>query len=86
MHYLCKKPKLKKVGRGCCGYLVTYPVSYTYNGGIVINNKWYEGFRVPRPSIPDGFELVDISIGLQLNAKPPLCTQYLKPTKRKYKT
>lgn len=58
---------------------VNYPVSYRYNGGIVINGKWYKGFKVPAPIVPDGHKLVNIGVGLQLNAKPPYATSYLKP-------
>ena len=36
----------------CDGFLVSYPVSYRYNGGISIDGKWYEGFKVARPKVP----------------------------------
>ena len=73
------KPKLQIAEKWCNSYLVTYPVSYRYNGGIIIDGKWYEGYTVPRPKVPKGFELVSIGCGLQLNAHPPYATSYLKP-------
>lgn len=70
---------LKKTEKWADGYLVQYPVSYKYNGGTIIDGEWYKGFKVPPPEIPEGYELVDIGIGLQLNSKPPIATKYLKP-------
>ena len=64
------KAKLTVTEKWCNSFLVTFPVSYRYNGGIVIGNKWYEGFEVPRPKVPKGFELYSIGVGLQLNAQP----------------
>lgn len=63
----------------CNCFLVSYPVSYTYNGGIVIDDEWYEGYEVPPPRVPKGFELCSIHCGLQLNACPPYATAYLRP-------
>jgi hypothetical protein len=61
-----------------------YAVSYKYNGGTVIDGKWYEGYEVPPPILPTGYKLVGIGVGLQLNASPPLATARLKPiTKEK---
>lgn len=57
---------------------VTYPVSYRYNGGIIICGKWYERVEVPEPIVPDGYELHGIGIGLNLNAIPPIATASLK--------
>lgn len=59
------------------GYLVVYPVSYRYNGGIVIDDTWYEGFEVVKPVIPEGLKLQGIGIGLQLNARPPYATSLI---------
>lgn len=66
---------------------VTYPVSYRYNGGIILtpdgkidincrhpDSKWYAGFKVPPPVIPEGYELKSLGVGLQLNSKPPFAT------------
>ena len=53
---------------------VTYPVSYTYNGGIIIDDEWYDGFEVPRPIVQEGFKLVGIGVGLDFNARPPQAT------------
>jgi len=61
------------------GKEVTYAVSYSYNGGIVIENKWYDGYEVPPPLLPAGYAIVGIGVGYQLNARPPLATGYLKP-------
>ena len=92
-HFKCKQPVI--VGSGKVGYngaqggekwcdnrLVEYPVSCTYNGGISIGDEWYEGYEVPSPVVPDGYELVDIAVGLQLNACPPMATMYLKPIEK----
>jgi len=73
------KPHLTIAERWCNSFLVNYPVSYRYNGGIIIDNKWYSGFSVPPPHVPDGFQLVNIGVGLQMNACPPYATTYLKP-------
>lgn len=72
------KPKLNRTEDWSDGCLVTYPVSYDYNGGIVIDGEWYKGFEVPAPHIPEGYELQGIGVGLQLNAHPPYATGYLK--------
>ena len=56
---------------------VTYRVSYEYNGGIVIEGEWYNGFEVPPPLLASGYKLVGIGVGLQLNARPPLATARL---------
>jgi hypothetical protein len=65
--------------RWCNSFLVTYPVSYRYNGGIIVDGKWYEGYKVPSPKVPKGFTLRGIGCGLQLNVHPPYATAYLKP-------
>lgn len=57
---------------------VHYPVSYSYNGGMVKDGKWYQGWIVNDPIVPAGYELVSIAVGLQLNADPPLATMYLR--------
>ena len=71
--------KLSIGERWCNSFLVHYPISQTYNGGIVIDNKWYKGFKVAKPKVPRGFKLVGIGIGSQLNARPPMATMYLEP-------
>jgi hypothetical protein len=60
---------------------VTYRVSYDYNGGTIIDGKWYRGIIVNEPIIPAGYELVSIAVGLQLNAIPPFATMYLRRKK-----
>jgi len=77
--YKIKECKLTKGEKWCDNHLVTYPVSYRYNGGIVIDDTWYEGYEVAKPTVPEGFKLVGIGCGLQLNASPPFATAYLKP-------
>lgn len=77
--FKCPKPELTKTEKWCDNYLVTYPVSYEYNGGTIIDGEWYDGYEVPRPDVPEGFELVGIGCGLQLNAHPPYATAYLEP-------
>lgn len=79
--------KLKKMPKAyldigekwCDSFLVTYPVSYRYNGGITINEEWFDGFDVPAPDVPEGFKLTSIGCGLQLNARPPYATSFLEP-------
>jgi len=73
------KPELTKGEKWLDSHLVTYPVSYRYNGGIVIDGQWHNGVSVPEPDVPEGFRLVDIGIGLQHNAQPPIATKYLEP-------
>jgi len=76
-----KDVKLKISEKWCDSFLVTYPVSYRYNGGIIIDKKHYQGYKVAKPKVPKGFKLVGIGCGLQLNATPPYATAYLKPIK-----
>ena len=59
---------------------VTYSVSYTYNGGIIINGEWYAGYKVGEPVIDKDCELVNICVGLELNARPPRATMVLRRT------
>lgn len=72
------RPKLLKTEKWCDSCLVIFPVSYRYNGGIILDDEFYEGFEVPDPVIPKGYKLKDIGVGLQLNAKPPYATMYLE--------
>ena len=60
---------------------VMFATSCTYNGGIVIDGEWYDGYDVPPPLINPGYELIGIGVGLQLNARPPLATQVLRRMK-----
>lgn len=60
------------------GKIVTYPVSYRYNGGTIINDEWYDGYEVPPPIVPEGFRLINIAIGLQLNAHPPYASMLMQ--------
>ena len=53
---------------------VQFPTSYRYNGGIIIDGEWYDGYEVEDPIVPQGYKLVGIGVGLQLNARPPLAT------------
>ena len=70
---------------------VTFPVSIAYNGGIILTpdgkmdfncknpkSKWYNGYKVPSPKVPKGYELVNIGVGCQLNAHPPYATMVLR--------
>jgi len=72
-------PHLDIGERWCDSFLVTFSTSVRYNGGTIIDGKWYEGYKVEPPRVPEGFELIGIGIGLQLMAHPPYATQYLKP-------
>ena len=74
-----KNEKKQQMGQS---FEITYPVSYEYNGGIIIDGKWYKGYDVPKPDVPVGYELVDIGVGLQLNARPPYATMVLSPIKK----
>jgi len=60
---------------------VKYSVSYAYNGGTVIDGKWYAGYRVGKPIIDSDCELVDIAVGLQFNCHPPYATMLLRRRK-----
>lgn len=77
IYYYPEKPTLTIGKKWSDGNLVTYPVSYIYNGGIVINGKWYKGIKVKEPDVPRGYMLKSIGIGLQLNAQPPIATSLL---------
>ena len=85
---ISKKEKKRLAKFGHC--LVTCPASIEYNGGIILTpdgkmdlncrnpkSKWYNGFKVPSPSVPRGYELHSYSCELFLNATPPLATMYL---------
>ena len=63
--------------RWCDGYLVMFPVSCRYNGGICVDDVHYDGFDVPKVQATDGYRFVDIGCGLQLNARPPYATKLL---------
>jgi len=78
-YFKIKEAKLSVGEKWCNSFLVTFPVSYDYNGGIVIEGKWYKGFKVAKPKVPKGFKLYGIGCGLQLNACPPYATMYLQP-------
>jgi len=62
---------------------VTFPVSYRYNGLTEYGGKLYTGFDVPEPIVPDGCELRNMGILLQLNAHPPYATELLVRVKEK---
>ena len=62
---------------------VSYPVSYEYNGGILIDEKQYAGYKVKPPVIPEGYILKSIGLGLNLNSKPPIATAYLQKKENK---
>jgi len=79
MAFLKVNQRLEQGERWCDGHLVRYLSGYRYNGGIVVDSEWYEGFEVDPPTIPAGFELINIGIGLYMNAQPPIATAFLKP-------
>lgn len=87
-HIKASEVKLTYKEKWCDSCLVTFPVSYEYNGGIVLDKDgcmtfdegtWYKGYKVPSPKVPKGFKLRSIACGLQLNAHPPYATMYLEP-------
>jgi len=73
-YLLMDKPTLKPDSDG----RVTFPVSYTYNGGVIVGGEWYKGIKVPLPDVPVGYKLVELTIGYNLNSVPPLKTMLLK--------
>ena len=75
-YYKCPATNLSyRSPKGRCE--VSYDVSYEYNGGVIVENEWYKGFEVPPPILPEGYELHNIGVGLQLNAQPPYATALL---------
>lgn len=58
---------------------VTYAVSYDYNGGTVIDGKWYVGYEVDPPIVPKGYVLKSLGVGLECNCRPPRATAVLMP-------
>lgn len=75
----------KKIGKGKTCREVTFPTSISYNGGIGIDGVWYRGYEVGPPIVPEGYELVGIGVGYQLNARPPYATQLLRRKKARQK-
>ena len=71
--------KLNVSEKWCDSFLVTFPVSYRYNGDFYEGDEAYSGYDVVSPKIPEGFMLKGIGCGLQLNARPPYDTCYLDP-------
>lgn len=79
------KCELKLGNKWGGGFMVHYPVSYTYNGLVTVKGKLYSGFKVPNPKVPDGFTLESAYCGLELNAQPPMATGVLYPIDEKRK-
>ena len=90
--FMDKKQKRRFAKTGSCE--VTFPVSIEYNGGIILTpdgkmdincrntkSKWYNGFKVPKPLVPKGYELISIGVGLNLNSYPPYATNVLRKKK-----
>lgn len=77
--YLWPQPDLTSKAKPGKSVTVTFPVSITYNGGTVIDGKWYLGYEVPTPVVPKGYKLVSMGMGLELNAHPPYATMLLRP-------
>ncbi len=73
---------LSKKARPGHGKLVTYPVSYSYNGGTVVNDEWFAGYEVGPPVIPAGYELISLGYGLDLNYRPPRATALLRQIRK----
>lgn len=59
------------------GREITFPVSCIYNGGVIIDDEWYDGVEVPAPIVPKGYKFKDIVVGLESNAVPPWATYLL---------
>ena len=75
--FACPATDLTKKAKPGKKVQVTYAVSYSYNGGIVENGEWFAGYKVPPPIVPEGYELIDRGIGLEMNAHPPFATALL---------
>jgi hypothetical protein len=79
-HYFkCAVPDLTKKAKPGKRVTVHYGTSISYNGGTVIDGKWYAGYEVPDPIVPPGYELVSIGCGLEMNCHPPQATRILQP-------
>lgn len=78
-YFQCPAPDLRKTKfpKGKKSVEVQFSVSYRYNGGTIVDDKWYRGFFVPPPILPEGCKLVGLGVGYQLNAHPPYATQLL---------
>lgn len=57
---------------------VSIPVSYAYNGGVLVHGCVFAGYEVEPPILPEGCELVDMAVGLNLNVAPPKATKVLR--------
>lgn len=64
---------------------VSWPVSHEYDGGVTVKNKWYKGYEIPPPIVPEGFVLREESRDLVLDAKPSRATGYLFKIPEGYK-
>jgi len=94
---ISKKERKRLEKTGHCQ--VTFPESCAYNGGIILTpdgkmdincknpkSKWYNGYKVPSPRVPKGYELVSIGVGSDLNCNPPYATMVLRKVEKKPKT
>ena len=77
--FVCKTPDFRGKEKPNKRVKVDVPHGISYNGGTVVKGKWYSGFEVPEPIIPEGYELASDYCGSQLNAHPPYVTMYLQP-------
>jgi hypothetical protein len=80
-YFQCPRPVIEPLKPGKNSREITFPVSYTYNGGMVKDDKWYKGYHVPAPVVPEDCEIVSLGVGLQMNAQPPFCTMLLRRKK-----
>ena len=90
-YFQCSAPVIsakrpKGAEKWCDGWLVKVPHSIRYNGGIILdkdgnpdpNGEWYDGYEVPSPVIPAGYELKSIHTLSELNARPPYHSMLLR--------
>lgn len=78
-YFKCEAPDYTHKAKPGKRIKVDLPISVSYNGGTVIDGKWYAGYEVPKPIVPDGYELVSSYSGAQYNAHPPTLEMYLQP-------
>lgn len=79
--FQCPAPDFTSKAKPGKSVKVQVPHSISYNGGTVIKGKWYSGYTVPDPIVPEGYELVSDGGGSELNAHPPYVTRTLRERK-----
>lgn len=78
LFFECPPPDFRGKEKRGTRVKVRAPHSVNYNGGTIVSGKWYAGYHVPDPILPEGYELVGDGSGSQLNAHPPYRTMWLQ--------